>query len=631
MKTSVRTKMLLQVLTLGYFAGVFGADDFDKIVDDFWQWRLMNNPEFASNIGDSRYTDKVEDYSLEAIENRKTDIDNFLQRLSSVNKNSLSSAEHVTFEVLKGTIQTWADGYKWRFYGPMNPVSILEGIQTNYGSRAEQVKFEREEDFKMFAQRIFNYGEQIDQIIVRMKKAIEMGTTYHRASIEKVPSQLNEIYTLYMSNRTAFPMFKPFQDRLDVVLTNVTTTSNIRKVADDNIKVLLNQIKKMADFITNTYMLNTRSTFGVEGFPQGLDYYKACLKWQLSVDMTPDEIHEKGISEVNRVNREIQNIVRRANFNGTVREYNDYLRQNESLFISNGDEALQKFKDIYQTMIVPELHKLFDDIPDSPLQIEKMPYNGPAGIYKNAAPDGSRPGVFLANVHSKVPKFDMKALLLHESDPGHHLQDSYAQASNNIPLFRKVTDFSKYFAVPLHFPFYTGYSEGWGLYSEDLGEEMDMYKNDLERYGKYGLEIFRAARLVVDTGIHAKSWTRDHAIEYMKNYTAFAPEMIAREIDRYSTWPAQATTYMIGKIKIQELREKAEDSLCNLFDIKAFHSIIIGNGAMPLSVLENEVDKWIEKQTNENIDRCGQIAGVEQIHNTQIVVVIFCSIIALVC
>ncbi|XP_060563219.1 uncharacterized protein LOC132722711 isoform X1 [Ruditapes philippinarum] len=608
----------------------------NQIVDEFWEWRMKNNPEFASNIGDHRYTDKVEDYSLEAFEMRKNDMDMFLKRLGYVKRDQLASSDAVTFDVLKDTIQTWVDGYKWRFYGPMNPVNILEGIQTNYGSRAGQVRFEKEDDFRMFAKRIRSYGVQIGQIITRMDKAVNMRTTNHNVSIAKVPALMENMRAMYVNNETAFPMYEPFKDKMDDLVSNATTKTTIRDVAVTNIKFLLEQVKQLAAFIKNTYIPNTRSSFGVGGLPQGAEYYKACLKWQLSIDLSTDEIHRMGIREVQRVHSEIQKIMKRANFKGTVKEYNEHLRKNDSLFITDGDVALQMFKDYYNKTIVPKLDTMFENIPDFPLKIEKMTYNGPNGIYKNGAPDGSRPGIFLANVNSKVPKFDMAALLLHETDPGHHLQDSYALTAQGIPLFRKVTDFSKYFGVPLHFPFYTAYSEGWGLYSEDLGEDMEIYKDDMDKFGKYGLEIFRAARLVVDTGIHAKDWPRERAIQYMKTYTAYTPEFIEREIDRYSTWPAQSTTYMIGKLKIRELRDNAKERLCNFEKdelIKPFHSVILSNGAMPLSVLQDEIKNWIEMEAvkNARAGTCKETSGADSFNNVHSVLLFTCTLIGLLC
>lgn len=568
---------------------------FDKLVDDFWEWRMVNNPEFASNVGDHRFTDRLEDYKIEAIDERKVDIEGFVARLQTVDRDALNSGGRVTYDVLHDTLQTWLDGYKWRYYGPMNPVNILEGLHTTYGSRDGQVKFVNETDFSRFAARIGAYGIQLDEIIARMNKSIEMETTNHFVSIDGIPEKYFKVYSMYKDNVTAFPMYRPFIDDIDAKVLDSSRKQEIRTLAQQNIGTLLNKMKELGDFLNNTYSQHTRSGFGVWSLPNGLDYYKACLKWQLSVTYTPEEIHQKGLTEVARVYQNLNKIVQRANFSGTVQEFNEYIRNNNSNFITDGNAAIEQFRKIYQDRIVPKLTKMFQDIPDVPLSIEEMTYDGPLGIYKNGAPDGSRPGVFFANVLSKVPKFDMAALLTHETDPGHHLQDAYALTSEDIPMFRKATDFSKYFAVPLHFPFYTAYSEGWGLYSEDLGEELNIYENDLERFGKYGLEIFRAARLVVDTGIHAKQWTRDRAIEYMKNYTAYPENTIAREIDRYSTWPGQATSYMIGKLKIWELRDDAQRRLGDYFDIRGFHGVLLKNGAMPLSVMENVVNEWIQK------------------------------------
>lgn len=587
---------LVYFLGLSFVTGeLLGELAFKELVDDFWEWRLQNNPEFASNVGDHRYTELLENYTIEAIDTRKVANEGFLRRLSGVDRSSLGSGGRVTYDVLKDTIQTWLDGYEWRFYGPMNPVSRLDGPHTNYMTRAGQVKFQNETDFRKFAQRIGAYSVQIDQMITRMRKAIEMNTTFHRMSVQDVPGKLLDITTKFQKNVTAFPMYEPFTQDLDKTVTDTTKKTEIRTAARENVERLLNKLKELAEFINNTYIPNTRSGFGVWSLPRGLDYYKACLKWQLSVDDTPEEIHDKGLTEVARVHRKLLEIIERANFTGTVQAYNDYVRMNDSLWITDANMAIAAYKKSYKEVILPKLPDLFSNIPDFPLLIEANPMDGPVGIYKNGAPDGSRPGIFYANVISKVSTFGIAALLAHETDPGHHLQDAYALTSPDIPMFRKATDFSKYFAAPLHYPFYTAYSEGWGLYSEDLGEEMGIYQNDLERFGKYGMEIFRAARLVVDTGIHAKRWSREKAIEYMKNYTSLSETTIASEIDRYSTWPGQATSYMIGQLKIRELRNLAETRLGKRFDIKGFHGILLNNGAMPLSVMEDVVYEWIKR------------------------------------
>ncbi|KAL4234368.1 hypothetical protein ACF0H5_006015 [Mactra antiquata] len=626
--------MLFRIILISTICGLnYGHNDFDILLEDFWNWRMQNNPEFASNVGVQTYSDSVEDYSIAAIDNRKVDMEGFMQRIGALNKEAMTQKELVTYDVLADTIQTWLDGYKWKDYGPMNPINILEGLHSQLGSKAGQVKFEREEDFWKFARRIEKFAGQIPQIIERLRRAVEVGTTNNVASIAGVPERIqNEVISKYSNNQTAIPLYDPFTSTLDSKVTNTTAKTEIRNLALQNIDKLLDNFVLLNKVLEDEYIPNTRQSFGVWGLARGDEYYAACLKWQLSVNLTADEIFEIGKKEVKRINGELEKIVKKANFKGTVKEYNDHLRNNPDLFIDDPDDALDTFKSIYKNRIEPKLPDMFDNIPTKvELQIKKMTYNGPNGIYKNAAPDFSRPGVFYANVFDPVPKFDLPALLLHETGPGHHLQDSYALTVQGIPMFRKVTDFSKYFAVPLHFPFYTAYSEGWGLYSEDLGEDLGIYENDMERFGKFGLEIFRAARLVVDTGIHAKRWSKEKAIEYMTNYTAYKPAFIEREINRYSTWPAQATSYMIGKLKIQELKNYAARKLCNHNNLKEFHSVILTNGAMPLNVMEKVVYEYVDRvRAKYNIKGdCSYTwgSGVDTIHGTSLIVAITVSII----
>ncbi|WAR12718.1 hypothetical protein MAR_026898 [Mya arenaria] len=366
---------------------------------------MRNNPEFASNVGNSNYTDLLEDYSIAAIDTRKVQ--------SSVQRNSLDAGEAITYDVLVDTIQSWLDGYEWRYYGPMNPINILEGIQSNFGSRAGQ---------------------------------------------SSVPADLDKMLA-FEGNVTAFPMYEPFASKLEEKEPNSTMRTMIKEEAAQNIRYLLGKVRTLKDFINDRYIPNVRSTLGVLSLPRGKEYYRACLKWQLSTDITPQEIHDLGLERVNITYMEMEKLTRKAGFNGTVQEYFAQIKADNTNFEEDPDRALQMFKDMMKERVEPVLHRFFEDIPDVPLVIEKMPNNGPLGIYKNGAPDGSRPGVFFANVNKKVLKMEIPALLAHEADPGHHLQDAYALTSPSIPIFRRATDFSKYFGAPLHFPFYTAYSE----------------------------------------------------------------------------------------------------------------------------------------------------------------------------
>ncbi|WAR12735.1 hypothetical protein MAR_026915 [Mya arenaria] len=386
---------------------------FDNLLDEFWQWRMRNNPEFASNVGNSNYTDLLEDYSIAAIDTRKEWLEDFLTRVkSSVQRNSLDAGDSVT-------------------YGPMNPISILEGIQITYGSRAEL----------------------IDQIITRMKKSLEMKTTYHSVSISSVPADLDKML-VFEGNITGFPMYEPFRSKLDEKEPSSTVRAMIRAKAEQNIGYLLGQVRTLKDFISSTYIPNVRTTLGVLGLPRGKEYYRACLKWQLSTDITPQEIHDLGLERVNITYMEMENITRKAGFNGTVQEYFAQIKADDSNY-----ERDPMFKDIKKERVDPVLHNLFEDIP---------------------------PNI----THMKL-KMEIPALLSHETDPGHHLQDAYALTSPSIPIFRRATDFT--------------------------------------------------------------NWNKEQAVNYMLKYTTGSRETLEREVDRYSTWPGQATSW---SLRYQEVPQR---------------------------------------------------------------------------
>ncbi|KAJ8310412.1 hypothetical protein KUTeg_012277 [Tegillarca granosa] len=352
--------------------------------------------------------------------------------------------------------------------------------------------------------------------------------------------------------------------------------------------------------VSITYMKHLRPLPGVNSWDDGTNFYKACLRWHLSLPLTPEEVHSKGLEEVNRIYGNMQKVS--CNYH---------------------------YKDL--TTLVQKI-------------VKPMATDGPGGVYSSGPPDGSRPGMFLLNLFhtEEMPTYDFMALSLHETNPGHHLQGSVSSTSDlpsfrrygedskyfqppylfpfytsyieistaqtaKIPSFRKFVDTSKYFQIPFQYPYYTAYVEGWALYAESLGEEMNLYKNDYELMGRYGSEIFRACRLVVDTGLHYYNWTREHAIEFMLNYTAYSRDDMTTEINRYITWPGQACAYKIGELKIRELRNKAEQELGSKFDVKDFHSVVLRNGAMPLTTLEEIVNNWIQEvksQRNTNSKTC---------------------------
>ncbi|WAR28595.1 hypothetical protein MAR_014299, partial [Mya arenaria] len=303
------------------------------------------------------------------------------------------------------------------------------------------------------------------------------------------------------------------------------------------------------------YKNASRKQYGVSSFPRGKDYYRACLRWHLSTDITPEEVHALGVQEVERIHGQMKQVMTKLKFTGTVKEFFNMLKNNSTFIIQSKEETINRYEEIINVRIKPRLQK-----------VKEMPYDGPVGTYLSGSPDGSLPG------------------------------DIYTRVATGVSKFQKFGDYSKYYSVPYHFPFYTANIEGWGLYSESLGEKdyLDVYDDEYELMGRYSYEIFRACRLVVDTGLHYFNWTRDDAIEYVLNYTSLSRSSTETEIDRYITWPGQATAYKIGEIKIKELRKRAIDELGSLFDIQDFHSIFLDFGAAPLSVVERLVEQWIK-------------------------------------
>ncbi|XP_052214630.1 uncharacterized protein LOC127833430 isoform X7 [Dreissena polymorpha] len=589
------------------------ADEtFLKVVDDFWQWRLQEAPEFASSIDVHTYDNRTEQYTIAVLDDRHRKAQQLIRDLDKVQIDQLPKTHRVSFEILYDTLLTYTLGYEWKDYGPMNPVNFLEGVVPEMDNYIPS-KMTTYQDFENYATRLYGMGDQAMNFVLRMRKAISSKTTNHWVSMVRA---IPELETLLVDPPEASPFYKPFNGTLENTTIPSDQKAKLRGLAVLSLRSFGDKYQALKTFIETEYRNATRKSYGVSSFPRGQEYYKACLKWHLSLNITPEEVNAKGLQEVNRIYTEMMQVLGRLGFKGSVKEFFASIR-NDSRFILKSPEAIiQRFESIINDRVRPKLSKFFKNIPNNRVVVKPMPYDGPGGTYSFGSPDGTRPGVFYANVRRPEdnPTYNMPALVLHEADPGHHLQDIYAQAATGIPMFQKVIDYTKYFTIPLHFPYYTSYTEGWALYAESLGEkdQLDIYQDDYELMGRYSFEIFRACRLVVDTGLHYFNWTRDSAIEYMLNYTSFTRDSIEIEIDRYITWPGQATAYKIGELKIRELRALAEQELGNcvvdfkgpVFDIQEFHLVLLDNGAVPLSVLEKLVKEWIQEvKSKETVEK----------------------------
>ena len=381
-------------------------------------------------------------------------------------------------------------------------------------------------------------------------------------------------------------------------LIDASKQKEIKEMLESTIKDSLTPaFIKLQEFMECEYLPATRRQEGVGSLQDGQEFYKACLKWHLSCDLSPDDVHQQGLLEVARLRECMQDVMNKVNFDGSLAEFFEKLKADKSFYHKSAEDLLVEYREMIAKRINPKLSHLFNKLPAIDCDVRAMPFDGPGGQYVQAAEDGSRPGVFQVNLMhpTTIARFGMMVLSLHEVNPGHHMQISMA-LQLALPMFRRKLDYRRLCAAPLAFPIYTAYIEGWALYAEDLGLDMDVYDTPYEVFGKLSEEMFRACRLVVDTGLHYFGWSKEKAMDYMNSNCFMAPNEVENEICRYITWPGQACAYKIGQLKIKELRKLAEKELGDRFDVKAFHDVILDMSAVPLHLLETLVKDWIVEQ-----------------------------------
>ncbi|XP_048247149.1 uncharacterized protein LOC124125991 isoform X1 [Haliotis rufescens] len=581
---------LMSHMALHMFVRGDATTSLHLLLQEFYDWRLEDSPEFATYSGTYRFNDRLQAFSLARMDERKEIADMFKEDLETIDASELCKTDRINYRILKDVLETYLEGYRWRRYGSINPLNFLEGIHVDPVHHVEATPFFTRGDYENFLVRLENTPLQLAEYQDLYRTAIGINHTMHNVSVIRVPAQIERL----LVRPEESPFYEPFTGLLDEFPFSDTAKKDLRDRAYSLIQGLLGAFQDMKTFLETDYFPRTRQGWGVGSLDDGQNYYKACLQWHLSTAMSPETVYQIGLQEVERIGGLMRKIVKKQNFKGSITEYFAFLRNNTSLHTDSAEELLEGYNRLINERINPKLHEVFNHLPDLPVKVEPMPYDGPAGEYQSGSEDGSRPGIFKVNVNRphEIGKYIMVPITLHESVPGHHLQISYALKAN-LPDFRRNTEYFRYYEVPFHFPFYTAYREGWALYAESLGEELNLYQNDYELMGRYSSEIFRACRLVVDTGLHYYGWNREEAIQYMLNYTSFSRAEMTTEIDRYITWPGQACAYKIGEIKIKELRKRAQDALGELFDIRDFHSVVLENGPMPLTILEEIVDDWI--------------------------------------
>jgi len=570
------------ILVAAPFAVQADADsDFRTLLDEAWEWRLESDPVFASRLGDRRYNSDWSDDSVDAIEARHLETRQFLRRLLRIDSAGLSEASRLDYELFRRELT--ADVERHQFRGDLSPFSHRGGIQS-LDSLADLLRFETASDYEDWIARLGKLDTLVDQQIALAEAGLEAGIVPPRVLMQRVPAQIE---VQLVDTAEASPFFEVFETLPETI--DAETRARLREEALAVIEdVVLPAYTRLGRWFEDDYLPATRETVGLSALPNGSAWYEFLAREYTTTTMTPDEIHRLGLDEVKRLRDAMLEIIQEVGFDGGFDAFLEYLRTDPKFYFDDPDDLYEAYLATCKR-IDPELVKLFGKLPRMPYGVRPIPDSiapdTTTAYYTRPAADGSRAGTYWVNLYRPEvrPKYEIEVLSVHEAVPGHHLQLALQQELGDLPAFRRYSGF-------------TAFSEGWGLYSESLGNELGLYRDPYSRFGALTYEMWRAVRLVVDTGIHYKGWTRDQAIDFFKANAAKTEHDIINEVDRYIGNPGQALAYKIGQLKMLELRRAAETRLGDRFDIRAFHDELLGAGAVPLDVLESRMNAWIAAQ-----------------------------------
>lgn len=552
------------------------------LFDAEWQRTLQEHPAFASELGDLRYNDRWDDVSFEAIERSHQADRAALAALDAIDRHALSPDDQLNYDIFRSEYALRVELHRFRWW--LVPLNQRGGIQ-DAGSLADALSFESIKDYEDWLARMRAFPQHMQQTIALLRAGAEAGIIHPRIILERIPAQ---IARQIVDDPEQHLFYKPFRS-LPEDLPEAEGV-RVRREARELISTqIVPAYRELQSFFEREYLPAGLPEVGIWQLPDGREHYAARCREFTTTELTPEEIHRIGLEEVRRIRAEMDEVVRQVRFDGTFEEFLEDLRTNPRFYFEQPNDLLQAYQSVCKA-VDPQLVKLFKRLPRMPYGVEAIPEHiapdTTTAYYRPPAADGSRAGTYFVNLYRPEvrPKYEIEALSLHEAVPGHHLQIALAQELEDLPEFRRYGG-------------YTAYVEGWALYAESLGRDLGLYRDPYSRFGQLTYEMWRAVRLVVDTGIHHDRWTRDQAIEYFAQNTAKTRHDIENEVDRYIAWPGQALAYKIGELRIQALRRQAEAELGEAFDVREFHDVVLRQGAVPLDVLDRLVGEWIVSQS----------------------------------
>ncbi|MEZ4809314.1 MAG: DUF885 domain-containing protein [Allomuricauda sp.] len=559
--------------------------EFAALLDNYYEDGLRMNPISATLAGDHRYDAVFSNFLSDEYETEsKALFEDYKKKLAEFPDESLTESERMSKAILEWECDINLDEFNYN--ADLTPIDQMWSANLFMGqlaSGASAQPFKTVEDYENWMKRVDGYLEWMASAEKKMEEGMEKGYVLPKSLIVKVLPQLE---ALTVPNMEEHLFYQPIKNMPEDFTED--EKAKLRAAYESMImEKIIPAYKKLHAFMGKEYMDAGRESSGIQGEPNGDAYYAHQIKKYTTTNMTAAQIHELGLSEVARIRSEMEKIKERVGFEGDLKAFFDFVRNNRELMpYTDPQQVIDHFNEIHERM-KPQLEKLFDMKPKTSFEVrrtEAFREKSASAEYNPGSLDGTRPGIFYVPIPdvTEYNVYSDESLFLHEAIPGHHYQISLTQENDELPMFRKTL-------------WYSGYGEGWALYSESLGKELGLYTNPYQVFGMLGAEMHRAVRLVVDSGLHSKAWTREQAIQYSLDNEAESEASIIAEIERYMANPGQALSYKIGQLKIRELRKKAEDALGDKFDIRQFHNQVLETGCVPLALLEDKINNWIEE------------------------------------
>ncbi|PYU07971.1 MAG: DUF885 domain-containing protein [Acidobacteria bacterium] len=592
--------LMYPAIVLAQAAGTTGgapaeaARKFRTYLEEDWKRWIAEYPETATAVGYPGQNRRWTDDSAQGIEKRKQHLHESHARLKTFSHDALPANEQLNYDLYRELLETAEEGLKYgdepnplRNVVPRNlwmPVLQIGGIQQEAASTIASMPHLSASDYEDILARLETLPKAVDQQIALLQEGLKSGYTPPKIALRDVPKQIADLVppdplaSALLQSFHEFPAGFPEAERAR--LTERAKTIYASAVAP--------AFQRLHDFFTQSYLPACRETIAGAALPDGAQTYAFRVRWQTTTNLTPQQIHEIGLVEVKRIRAEMDKVIASTGFSGSFHDFTEFLRTDPRFYYDKAEDLVNGYR-IIAKKADPQLAHLFGKLPRLPYGVTPIPeFKAPSqttAYYEPGAPSAGRPGQYFVNTYNLQarPKWEMEALSMHEAVPGHHIQIALAQELGGAPEFRKHVG-------------YSAFVEGWALYAESLGEEMGFYTDPYSKFGQLTYEMWRAVRLVVDTGMHAMGWTRQQAIDFFRENTGKTDQDITVEVDRYIVWPGQALAYKIGQMKIRELRREAEAKLGAKFDVRKFHDAVLEQGAVPLGLLEKHMKGWIAAQ-----------------------------------